>query len=53
MSLVPLSGSPSRLFYEALGAVQVSERSIIIGDAALTEVAYGWADLNLVALPGS
>ena len=46
-----LAVSPFRLFYEALGATQVSEREITIGGAALTEVAYGWADLNIVAVP--
>jgi len=47
-----LAANPSRPFYEALGATQVSERDITIGGAALTEVAYGWADLSPVALLG-
>ena len=45
-----LEASPSRLFYEALGAALVSEREIIIGGTQLKEVAYGWPDLKSVAL---
>ena len=42
-----LAGNPSRFFYEALGATQVSERSIKIGGTALTEVAYAGPILAL------
>ncbi|MCH7737535.1 MAG: GNAT family N-acetyltransferase [Chloroflexi bacterium] len=45
-----LAANPSRPFYEALGARQVSERDITIGGTKLKEVSYGWPDLNLVAL---
>jgi L-amino acid N-acyltransferase YncA len=45
-----LAANPSRPFYEALGARQVSERDITIGGTELKEVSYGWPDLNLVAL---
>ncbi len=46
-----LAANPTRPFYEALGATQLSERNITIGGAALTEVAYGWADISFLALP--
>ena len=36
----------ARQFYEALGAGYVQERRITIGGASLSEVAYGWKDLN-------
>ena len=38
---------PLPFFYEALGATQVSERSIKIGGTALTEVAYAGPILAL------
>ena len=45
-----LAANPSRLFYEALGATQVSERDITIGNASLPEVAYGWTNLSSLLL---
>lgn len=37
-----LGGNGARRFYEALGAVEITQRSIVIGGRALDEVAYGW-----------
>jgi len=36
----------ARAFYEALGSVQISEKTIMIGGAELVDVAYGWSDLQ-------
>lgn len=36
----------ARAFYEALGGVRVSQKSITIGGAELIDVAYGWPDLS-------
>lgn len=47
-----LAKNPSRGFYEALGATQISEQNITIGGTPLTEVAYGWTNLNLVDFLG-
>ena len=47
-----LEMNPFRPFYEALGATRFSERDITIGGAAFSEVAYGWVDLRLLAIPG-
>ena len=44
-----LEDNPSRRFYEALGGNLVSKQQIIIGGAALTEVAYGWPDISRMA----
>ena len=37
---------PARRFYEALGGINVAEKDVEIGGASLTEVAYGWADIQ-------
>ena len=47
-----LAMNPSRGFYEALGATQISERNITIGGTPFTEVAYGWTNLNFVDFLG-
>ena len=36
----------ARAFYEALGGVPISEKTITIGGAELTDVACGWPDLT-------
>ena len=41
----------ARRFYEALGARYGRERRVQIGGAWLTEVSYGWADLNGLCTP--
>ena len=38
--------SPARKFYEALGGQLAGEHQITLGDRALTEVAYGWKDMD-------
>ena len=43
-----LALNPSRAFYESLGATQISERDITIGGTKFLEVAYGWADLDIL-----
>jgi len=37
---------PSRKFYEALGGQLAGSHQINLGDKDLTEVAYGWKDIN-------
>jgi len=44
-----LSTNPSRLFYEALGGVEVAEKEIAVGGVNLVEVAYGWRDIHALA----
>ena len=39
----------ARAFYEALGGVRISEKTITIGGAELIDVAYGWPDLRALA----
>ena len=39
----------ARRFYEALGGEYVREQQIEIGEASLTEVAYGWRDMSSLA----
>jgi ribosomal protein S18 acetylase RimI-like enzyme len=41
---------PSRKFYEALGGQLAGEHQIELGDRELTEVAYGWKDINLLEI---
>ena len=41
-----LGGNPFRKFYESVGGVYVSERTIEIGGAPLLDVAYGWRNLR-------
>lgn len=41
-----LGGNPFRKFYESVGGVYVSERTIEIGGAPLSDVAYGWRNLR-------
>ena len=45
-----LADNSSRAFYEALGGQQVAEQEITIGEARLTEVAYGWRDIRGLAI---
>jgi len=39
----------ARRFYERLGGVLVGEQTVTLGEVALREVAYGWADLAALA----
>ena len=39
---------PTRRFYESLGGVPVAEDGFELGGARLTEVAYGWKDLDVL-----
>ncbi len=48
-----LAENPSRAFYESLGGQYVREKPIMIGDVTLTEVAYGWRDLQSLITPTS
>jgi GNAT superfamily N-acetyltransferase len=41
-----LAQNPSRAFYESLGGQFLRDKAITIGGVTLTEVAYGWRDLN-------
>ena len=41
----------ARAFYEAMGGVPVSEKTITIGGAELIDVAYGWPDIRALT-PG-
>jgi ribosomal protein S18 acetylase RimI-like enzyme len=38
-----------RAFYEALGGQEIGEQEIVIGNASLVEVAYGWKDIGSLA----
>jgi GNAT superfamily N-acetyltransferase len=44
-----LADNPSRGFYEHLGASQIAQKQIRIGDVDLLEIAYGWRDLQTIA----
>ncbi len=44
---------PARLFYESLGGTVVAEDGFEIGGAWLSEVAYGWKDLDALVVDGS
>jgi GNAT superfamily N-acetyltransferase len=44
-----LAENPSRGFYGHLGASQIAQKRIQIGDADLLEVAYGWRDIKTLA----
>jgi ribosomal protein S18 acetylase RimI-like enzyme len=37
---------PARKFYEALGGQPAGKHQVELGDRQLTEVAYGWIDMN-------
>jgi ribosomal protein S18 acetylase RimI-like enzyme len=39
---------PARRFYESLGGVPVAEDGFALGGAWLSEVAYGWEDLDVL-----
>jgi GNAT superfamily N-acetyltransferase len=41
-----LEKNPAKYFYESLGAKPVGRKSIIIGDASLDELSYGWPDIK-------
>jgi GNAT superfamily N-acetyltransferase len=41
-----LEKNPAKYFYEALGARPVGRKKIVIGDAPLDELSYGWPDLK-------
>lgn len=43
-----LAANPARHFYATLGGVPVREKQITMGDTALTEIAYGWADTHAI-----
>ena len=43
----------ARAFYAMLGGVVLRRQPIQVGDAELTEVAYGWSDLAVLLKPGS
>jgi GNAT superfamily N-acetyltransferase len=45
-----LEKNPAKYFYEALGAKPVGRKKIVIGDAPLDELSYGWPDLNTLFL---
>ena len=41
-----LADNPACGFYEALGGNQITRKDITIGDATLTEIAYGWPQIQ-------
>ena len=43
----------ARRFYESLGGIVVAEDGFEIGGAWLSEVAYGWKDLDALVVDGS
>ena len=44
---------PTRRFYESLGGVLVAENGFELGGAWLSEVAYGWENLDVLLADGS
>lgn len=44
---------PTRRFYESLGGILIAEDGFEIGGAWLSEVAYGWEDLDVLLAGGS
>lgn len=44
-----LRDNPSRWFYERLGGARVAEQAITFAGSNLTEIAYGWRDLTVLA----
>jgi ribosomal protein S18 acetylase RimI-like enzyme len=48
MSVWVLERNPACRFYESLGGKRIFEKEIIIGDTTLTELAYGWKDMNIL-----
>jgi GNAT superfamily N-acetyltransferase len=44
-----LAENPACGFYEHLGADQIAQKQIRIGDADLLEIAYGWRDIQTIA----
>jgi GNAT superfamily N-acetyltransferase len=47
-----LAANPACRFYAALGGMPVWEKTITMGGASLTEVAYGWADTHAIRRRG-
>lgn len=47
-----LAANPACRFYATLGGVPVREKTITLGGASLTEVAYGWADTRAIRRRG-
>ncbi len=45
-----LEKNSAKYFYESLGAQPVGRKQIIIGDAPLEEISYGWPDLSVLVL---
>lgn len=45
-----LKANRARLFYEALGGVELGEKSERLGLHSFVEVAYGWRELTLLAV---
>ncbi len=41
--------APSRRFYESMGGQFVDEKEFELGGATLSEVGYGWDDINMLA----
>ncbi len=41
-----LEKNPAKYFYESLGARPVGRKTIVIGDASLDELSYGWPDIK-------
>jgi hypothetical protein len=47
MAVWVLERNPAVAFYKHLGAVQIAQKTIEIGDAQLEELALGWPDFDL------
>jgi GNAT superfamily N-acetyltransferase len=46
MTIWALEQNPARKFYEALGGTLIGTKPLVILDAHLTEVGYGWPDIR-------
>jgi hypothetical protein len=43
-----LKANRARLFYEAMGGQEISERTERLGKHPFSQIAYGWHDLTLL-----
>jgi len=48
-----LAGNPSRFFYETMGGKPVARRPGVMAGAKIEELAYGWADANVLVPSGN
>ena len=47
-----LKANRARMFYEAMGGVEIGEKTERLGLHSFAEIAYGWNDLSALVAPG-